>query len=326
MLLLILTNYEKLYAIFEGLLFYLQKHFSTDPKIEEWLITLLTDEKLLFHHVIALVFKFFPNLRFIEQVYQKYSKENTRHWLVRYFMINWLFCNKKREIILTDSTDNYFINRELNSFKIRCSKDISFKKIFANKLLESKDSLTALQGFYLFQQLILKVQQSPNYNSFVRSILENYRADYINHILSEAYTINSSENFFNCHIWNDEQLYQELNHSFFLFHEFKDIDPSKALLNLNSFNNLVFEKICEQLNILPKSKDYGVNLHANYLFDKFPITNRYFLEINEQRNQRSEAHPYDKYGQLRIRINFDEFKKLIEKETKSLKEICAYKF
>lgn len=323
----ILANYEKLYTHFPAILFYLKKHFSEDLEIRNWLINLLNDENLLFHHVVALIFKYFPDLPFMENIHKKYMRENHRHWLVKYFMIHWLYQNDKKEMILSDSTDNYFLNRELNSFKVEIAEDLTFRKLFATELLKNKDSLKALQGLYLYPSLLLMDNEdSSEINEYVRYILSNHIIDYINYTLSREFSITTPENFFNRAIWDDDELYGELNNSFFLFNQFRDIDPSKSLLNLNIFNNLVFDKICEISAIRKPSTEYGVNLNANCIASNFPITNRYFTEINEKRNQKTEAHPYDKYGNLRIKIKFDELKGLIRKEKRSLEEICSHTF
>lgn len=323
----ILANYEKLYTHFPAILFYLRKHFSEDVEIRNWLIYLLNDENLLFHFVVALIFKYFPDLPFMENIHKKYMRENHRHWLVKYFMIHWLYQNGKKEMIFSDLTDNYFLNRELNSFKVKMAEDLTFRKLFTTDLLKDKDSLTALQGLYLYPTLLIDNDDDiSEFNEYIQYILANHITDYISYTLKRDFSITTPENFFNRTIWNGEELYQELNNSFFLFNQFKDIDSSKSLLNLNIFNNLVFDKICETLKVNKPSSEYGVNLNANCIANDFPITNRYFTEINEKRNQKTEAHPYDKYGNLRIKIKFNELKGLIRKEIRSLEEICGYTF
>lgn len=321
----ILSNYDKIYTHFEGVLFYLRKYFSEEQNIREWLKKILRDDALLFHHLIALIFKYFPDIEFMDDIYQKYMKENHRHWLVKYYMIDWLFQNDKNELLFSFSNNNYFINRELTFFKMRISKDISFKKSYCYDLLISQDSLTSLQGIYFYPCILVpEVDDSSELNEYVRYILSKHTTDYINYILKRELSINEPENFFNRNIWDDEQIFCELNNSFSLFYKFKDIDSSKSLLNLNLFNNLIFDKICERLNITNPSKDYGVNLNSNCISHIFPFTNRYFTEINDKRNQKSEAHPYDKYGNLRVKIDFTELSELTRKEIKALEEICNY--
>ncbi|MCD6245557.1 RNA-directed DNA polymerase, partial [candidate division WOR-3 bacterium] len=125
--------------------------------------------------------------------------------------------------------------------------------------------------------------------------------------------------------WDSDDEYNELIEAFCAYENFRKTQPSIAVLNLNNFNNLCFNKICSRLNIEKKSKEYGVNLNANIIHDNFPKANRYWVEINAKRNQKTEAHPYDKYGKIRIKITQNELDKLHEKEIETLEEICNFR-
>ncbi len=114
---------------------------------------------------------------------------------------------------------------------------------------------------------------------------------------------------------------------FRLFFQYRNIDLSKSLLNLNLFNELIYEKLCEIFNInLPKKCTYGDNLNNNYIEIFLPITNRCLKIINEERNQRTDAHLYDKEGNIRERIDRHELEKLVSKQVKALDEICSFDF
>lgn len=326
---ILLNNWEFLYVHFEGVLYYLRKHFSQDKEVKKWLVEILHNQNILFNHIIALIFKFFPDIDFIEDVFKKYFLGSDRHWLVRYFMFHWLYKNKKFEIILFFKSENYFLNREANNFKYRISQDPIYLEMFIQSLLKDRDCLVALHGLNLKLSEIITVPidfDTSDCNEYIKSIFSNYSTDYIKYTLENCLSIRTPEIFFNRKIWVDEKIYHELNMSFRLFWEYRNIDASKSLLNLNSFNNLVYDKICKTLMINNKTSEYGVNLNAKCIEDDFPITNRYFTEINEKRNQRTEAHPYDKYGNLRIRISIPELKKLVNKQTKALEEICKFNF
>lgn len=73
------------------------------------------------------------------------------------------------------------------------------------------------------------------------------------------------------------------------------------------------------------AKEFGVNLDSKIINDELPKSNRYWMEINSKRNQKTEAHPYDKYGNVRIKIKKDELQKLHNKEILTLEEICSYR-
>ncbi|NEZ68344.1 RNA-directed DNA polymerase [Leptolyngbyaceae cyanobacterium CCMR0082] len=321
----ILKHYEKIYTHFSAVLFYLRKHFSEDEEIRYWLINLLKDENLLFQHISALILKNFPDLPFMEDLYERHIEGDRRNWLLKYFMFRWLYENKKYEIIISHSLDdNYFLIRELNKFKSFCTIDDSYNNIFTRNLMKNKDSLIALQGLYfrLGDLCDITYDDAHTYNSYIQYQHSNRVINYTGYALKEDFRIENPENFFREEIWTDTNEYDEINQLFFRFNRFRKIDPSLALITLNSFNNLVYDKICQILSINKKDKDYGVNLDAGYITSKFPITNNCFMEINDKRNQNTEAHPYNKHGDIRVRIKFKELGRLIEKERRALDEIC----
>lgn len=250
-----------------------------------------------------------------------------RHWLPQYFMFQWLYNNEKFELISSFDSNNYFLNREANSFKYKSIQDSTYTDCFIKSLLKNRDCLVALHGLYLFPFIPEESDSDlSEYNDYIRHIVSSDMIDYISHILRSSFSISAPDIFFSQKVWLDVKAYEELNMSFRLFFEYRSTDPSKSLLNLNIFNNLVYDKICEILSISKPAKEYGVNLDSGCIEDYLPIANRYFTEINKQRNQRTEAHPYDKYGKVRIRINVSELEKLIKKQKKALEEICSFNF
>jgi hypothetical protein len=326
---ILLLNYELVLPQFEGILFYFREHFSKDAGVQILLQKLINDEHILFHHLVALIFKFFPDIPFDEKVYHRYTVETHRYWLVNYYIIRWLHENGKKDLIMMDyNSENYYIQRELNNYKFISTKDSVARKIFSTKLLNSRNSLLALQGLNLlfhnpFSSLQLKVNTEQN--DYVRFILTEQPSDIIHHTLKTEWNIANPETFFNKAIWNNDDVYEELRISFLIFFKAKDTDPSKAILNLNGFNNLLFDKICQWLSISKPSTEYGGNLKADIIESKLPVCNKYWADINEKRNQKSEAHPYDKYGNIRIRISYSELADLITKEKKAIEEICGFR-
>jgi len=321
----LIQEFDNLSTHIEGILVYFKKHYLHDNDVMELLKKQIEDKDILFHHIVAMIFKNFPHLDFSEEVFERYTFENHRNWLVRYYMIDWLHENSKKELILTMISDNQLIQRKLNDCKFIISEDDTHKKIFAKKLLENKVSLTALQGIFLLFSGFLwfyRIKPKKNHNDFIKNIISDQRINYINHALKEDYQINNSESFFNTSVWNDYKAYEELNGALLAYNKSKDNSPSIAIMRLNFFNHLVFDKICERLNINKPSKDYGGNLDASIISSDLPITNRYWKEINAKRNQKSEAHPYDRYGNLRIRITHEELQEIHNKQIRTLEEIC----
>lgn len=328
---IVLINYELLLTHFEGILFYLKKHYPKDTSVISFLNKILTDEDILFHHLTALIFKWFPKIDFNEEIFENYVSKVNRNWLVRYYMVDWLYENNKRELfelLLVENGRNYFIERKINDYKFILSTDRTYKKLFTIKLLKETNDLLALQGLYLSIRnlnFFLGLNNNSEYNSYVKKITGGYSVDYINTILKDEYKIISPETFFNRTIWEDDNTYNALNESLVTYEKFRNTEPSIAILNLNTFNNLCFDKICERLNLSKPAKEFGVNLDSKIINDELPKSNRYWMEINSKRNQKTEAHPYDKYGNVRIKIKKDELQKLHNKEILTLEEICSYR-
>ncbi|PDS22438.1 RNA-directed DNA polymerase, partial [Flavobacterium columnare NBRC 100251 = ATCC 23463] len=327
----IISNYELLFTQFEGILYYLQKHYNDSQEVKSFLNSVLLDEDILFHHLTALIFKWFPKIEFNESIFEKYISKGNRNWLVRYYMIDWLYHNKKNELfelLLVENGGNYFIERKINDYKFISSSDPTYKKLFTIRLLKNKNDLLALQGLYLSIRnlsVFLSIDLNCDYNTYVKKIKGGNIEDYISQTLKNIYNITNPETFFNKNIWNDDIIYNELNESLFGYEKFRFNEPSIAILNLNNFNNLCFDKICERLNIKKPSKEFGVNLDSQIINEDFPKSNRYWIEINSKRNQKSEAHPYDRYGQIRIKIDKKDLENLHNKQIETLKEICLFR-
>ncbi len=326
---ILIAKYNMILTHFEGILFYLKRHFQNDAEVKLLIKNMLLDETILFTHLVALCFKYFPDYPFDERIYQTYTFEKHRHWLVNYYMVGWLFANNKNELLLTDnSTENYFIQRELNNHKYAVSTEKSFRKIFATRLLESPNGMLSLQGLNLLFNNplnLLGFKTTIEQNQFIKYIFSKQPTDIIVYTLKTEWKIENPDTFFNRNIWTDDVEYEELRTSFLLFIKSISSDPSKSLLNINSFNNLVFDKICSRLNIARVATEYGINLNANLIDEQLPLCNKHWKEINEKRNQKTEAHPYDKFGNIRIRITKTDFYDLFKKQKLTLDELCNFR-
>lgn len=328
---IIISKYESLLTHFDAILFYLKKHFSEDPKVIIFLQKILSDEDILFHHLTALIFKWFPELPFDEKVFGVYATQKNRNWLVRYYMVDWLFENDKIElfeILLNENYNNYFIKRKLNEYKFIKSNDNTFKKLFTIKLLKEKNDILALQGLYLSLRnlsIFLEVKLSNDFNSYVKTIKGGNFDDFVIQTLKEEYNIQNPEIFFNRNIWKSDDAYRELNDNLIAYEKFRFSEPAIAILNINNFNNLCFDMICERLNFTKPVGEFGGNLNAKVIEEDFPKANRYWEEINSKRNQKTDAHPYDKFGNIRVKINRDELMKIHYKQVDVLQEICNYR-
>ncbi|RZK22202.1 MAG: RNA-directed DNA polymerase, partial [Flavobacterium sp.] len=105
---LLLEKYKLILPNFEGVLFYFSKHYNIDDNVINFCRSLIKDENILFHHLVALVFKYFPQIPFDEEVYAFYNFQTHRHWLVNYYMVQWLYENDKKDVLLMSAdADNH---------------------------------------------------------------------------------------------------------------------------------------------------------------------------------------------------------------------------
>lgn len=180
--------------------YYFKTHFSLDPEVLGFLKTIIHDENILFHHLIALTFKYFPDIDFDETLYSRYMNGNKRHWLVRFYMIRWLYENNKIHLILiSESDENYFIQREINNYKFISSNDSSFKKIYSSQLLKSKTPLISLQGLYFLfnsHQYSFNLKADVEYNDYINFIITKQPSNIIHYTLKNDWNIPNPEKFF----------------------------------------------------------------------------------------------------------------------------------
>jgi hypothetical protein len=326
----IINNLDKIYLHFEGVAYYIKTHYEGDLDFLTWLNNQLKEDSILFQYIVALIFKNYPAIPFQSEIFERHYQKNKQFWLTKYYLLNWLFKNEKGELIKVLSKDeNYFVNRKLDRLKVSLAdKDRYTQKIILTELLKDKDEMLALQALYLtvgsFWFMGLRLQADDT-NEYVKHILKSQKDDYINHVLQEKFGVDNSLNFFNPTNWADSDLYASLKAEFALFIQNQKLDASLSLMSLNLFNEMVFDKI---LGLLGKTKgdNYGGNLEA--IKDLLPCTYLCFTKINTTRNERTYAHYKDKTGNLRVKITFTEYERLLRGVNlgDTFKEICNYSF
>jgi hypothetical protein len=320
----LLLNIEDLFHLIEPVFYYLSTHFSNDSEVLDRLALFLEDENILFHYINALIFKYFSNIYFKHSIYQRYVKEHKNNWFVQYYMLDWIQENNKKDIIRLFESQNYFVKIKESKLKSNLMEDKYVREDFLNTSLSDDDALIALHAHYELFHRLYSIRSNQSHNIFVKAIVFNDKPDLITYLLSKEFKILYPESFFKRSVWKREGYFTELCLSFYIFVRYKNIDPSKSLMNLNIFNELIFDSICDDLSIAKPHKDYGVNLEAKLISDQLPKTNIVFNDINKIRNERSEAHPYDKLGNIRIRISAKEHNIQVNRELDALKEICSY--
>lgn len=321
----IISNLDNLYPFMEGVLFYLSKHYSQDRQIQTKLLELIDGDNLLFQHIIALIYKVFPNLPYSESLFLKHYENNNKFWLIKYYVLDWLKGNDQNELLSSlEETDNYFINRKLLSYKSGLISSSDARKRLLRKGMKSENSMLALQANYLHTSSLSlgKLNNVIGLNPYISNILTNRKDNFICHRLKSDYNISNVEEFFDEATWN-KSVFQELKLNFLLFINHLELDPSISLLSLNNFNEIIFGKLTTIQNLeLSQKADFGGSI--DMIKTTYPITANYFHKINDGRNQKTYAHYKDKSGNIRIKISFKELNKLIQTSMfqKAIQEIC----
>lgn len=309
----LLAQLDRLYFHIEGVTHYFKTHFPADPRFVGWMVGTLQDDTILFHHIVAMIFKRFPELPFHESIYSKHAKPTGRFWLVRYYLFEWLRVNQKRELLRwTEIEDegSYYLERRLNLIQYEMLTDDVAKKAFIVRLLGHPNAMLALQALsFLVQDFWFLAAEFKvgDLNPFVERVLNSKKDDFINDVLTRRFRVLNSINFFNLTVWNDPNLYDSLKTEFAIFVQKLEVQPSESLMSLDLFNEMVFDRIVQ---IRGLSRDtYGGSIDV--IREEFPILATFFRRIHEERSQRTSAHYKDRRGNLRVRIGFSEYRKLL---------------
>ena len=103
-----------------------------------------------------------------------------------------------------------------------------------------------------------------------------------------------------------------------------EIDVAVSLENLNLFNHIIFVQLSEYFVESVNCKEFDNSLRKVKWTNEFITVKEHFININKTRNERTYAHPYDKKGNMSIKIEFLEFKEFIQNEIEAVNEICSY--
>src|SRR5690606_33806135 len=118
-----------------------------DSRIQSKLLELINGDNLLFQHIIALIYKEFPNLPYSEELFLKHYENNNKFWLIKYYVLDWLKRNGQQELINSlEETDNYFINRKILAYKSSFITSSDARKRIRRKAMKSINTMLALQA------------------------------------------------------------------------------------------------------------------------------------------------------------------------------------
>src|SRR5690606_35130963 len=206
------------------------------------------------------IYKEFSNLPYSEELFLKHYENNTKFWLIKYYVLDWLKSNGQQELINSlEETDNYFINRKILAYKSGFITSSDARKRLLRKGMKSENSMLALQANYLHATSLSlgKLNNTGDLNPYIGNILTNRKDNFICHKLKSDYGVSNVEDFFDEAAW-DKGVFQELKLNFLLFINHLELDPSISLMSLNNFNEIIFGKLTsiQDLELSPKA-DFG---------------------------------------------------------------------
>ena len=314
----ILKNINDLYLNFEAVAFYINKYYKETDVFDDTLEKLLNEDIILFNYIISIIFKNFSTMEYDEKIFNRFWKKNERHWIVKYYLIDWLKNNNQNELLLQLEENNYFISRKLNETKLNILSTFSGKRQLIEKMINSNDDMIGLQAEnYIFtlnllgNSLDFEEEINKSSNEYLKNIYEEVPKDYINYHLNNTFRIENSELFFNKSIWKKEE-YKELKDNFQRFIRYMNSDAGVSVMNLDLINEQITRKIIEvkYLETISKELDYGSFLPK--IEEDFPNVYLFFYKIHKSRCQGADAHLYDDFGNIRVRIKPQIYKKIID--------------
>lgn len=311
----------------EGVLYYLNKHFSKDESVLKLLNCHLKNDVSIVRHVDAMIFKYFNRLPFDEEIFEIHS-ENT-YWLVQYFLLGWLMQNDKMELLKDYKSKYSIVNRQSEFYKSRMIGDNLVKKSRIRELIKSDCVIEALSATYYYDEVFNKEfiinknrRKSEAYNAYINQIVDNTKPDILNKYFGKTLNLKTNR-FFNNTVF-DELEYSELKSSWLNVINYMKSNPSIAFMNMNNFNHVMTNQLCKYFKESYNHKEYSNTLSGMKWDRDLLLYKTTFDEINNVRNQRTDSHSYDRDGNIRVRIFYKEFEVYFAKELNALKEVILF--
>lgn len=306
----IIKHISKLELFYDGVVFYFNRYFREDSPFDSYILQYLLGETVLFQYNKALLFRGYEHLPYDEKIFRSNFRESKPFWIVQYYLTSWLHrCGKDELAEEAYKGNNYYIRRQLNKYKAeRLTSDA--RSLFVEDLVSSPDPLVAMQGLYYMIPLLLFQQRSDNCpdcnNNYVRRVLHGNASEYISYVINNLYRLEIPQRLLSF-IQENDTIYTEAKQTLSDFLNNLNIDPSKSLMNLNLFNNILFDTIA---NDRGWKGQFGKNM--NQMEVDFPLACAAFTKINSERNQKTIAHYKDRNGNPRVRIKKKEYDELLE--------------
>lgn len=296
---LVLAHWDELYLYFEGVVYYLNKHYSDDKKVINKILLVLENDDILYQYNKAVIFSEFINLKYNSKIYEILRGSSADvFWIIKYYAIDWLYRNGKINLIrhlFDNSKVNYFIERNRFVCEYQTTNDEEEKEqlVWSNY---GKDVMLSLKALNL--QIVNDHSfTSDNCTDYILNIFELDKSDFIMNYMKDNYKINKKDcKGFVRILKQDRAKYWEAIRSLNDFIRNKSYFPVDALMNLDLFHNIILDVLFPDLDA-----DFGVKIE--HLKEQFPCAHFIFSKIHTARNRETVAHYKDNEGNVRIPIN-----------------------
>jgi len=320
----LIQNIKELELFYKGIIYYFNKFYPNDIDFEKHIVNYLLGETVLFQYNKSLLFKYYEHLGFNNEIFQNNYKERKPFWIVLYQLVNWLErCKRHSLAIESYSGDNYYISQKINYLKAASISDGVAKEVFIKSLISSENPMISLQGIFLWD-MYMPFNPLPDVegvNGYSKKILQGVKSDYFTHFFEKLYNLTPSNQFMQL-IMANADVYKEIKESLMRFLGSRNSNPSNSLMNLDLLHNVLFDVIGKNKGYT--TDDFGGGLEQ--LRAEFPATLYSFDKVHQMRNQKTDAHYKDKFGNLRTRISKQEYEDLLSEALlfDAYKEIFDY--
>lgn len=324
---LLLSNSVALIHIFDDICYYLSRHFLNDEDTKRWIQSELEKEHT-YKYIIALLFKhFYKSIPFSYELYNKYfGKTDERHWLIEYYMLDWLAAHKPELIYNIVSVNSALTKQKLYATKFTLSTTDEAKFMLLEQMKASDVKGLKLESIRLAHVYLLQADPFEIPHHIWRNLMEHYTIPEIgnhNYVSTqlERDGVRNASSFFNNVYWGQDQI-NALKDHLMLADKSINVAPAHWLVSINNFNHIVTTKLLDIGNVEYRNpKEYSNILDINnYIKEVFPQTHQSFHKILNARNEKG-GHPYTDTGQLSKSLRHYELPPLQNAQRKALNEI-----
>ena len=241
---ILVENYSKIIPHFEKVLYYLSVHFRKDKEVLSFIKGICYDADILFKHLIALCLKYFPNIQLDDKFIKDQFNEKSRHWLPKYYLIDWLLLNNRFDILESsfNSNESEYYNAAKLYYIIDSKKQNNGEyKAFLLDSMKSKNPIIAIyasRNWFLFDFGKIENQYL---NAFAANILKFDSIDFAKETLK--HNIRKIDAFFDSTIFSAHEIHEILfYYSKYLLNI--SFDKKVALENILNFIRVSIDKFC----------------------------------------------------------------------------------